>query len=217
MIQIITRMFPAPSKSHDTKDDPSSRTGYVLSPVPEIDRRIDDISKVPSGHTLLRYALHCLKDKDTLRPTATQLCQIFGRLKKMPAYTKSVDEVKQGSLSRQLKEKDAEVAKLEKVVKTLSTEKEEQEQIKAKLTEQRKQEQQKTQREMAEADRLHMLLIAQTREQGELNAEKERLERENRELKQKLELSLSTASERSANSQVFLLYCHYLLNYHVLF
>ena len=79
MVQIITRIFPAPTDAEIVMEDDSSPTGEKIVPVPEIERREDDIAKVPSDHTLLPIALHCLKDRDTERPTAVQLCERLER------------------------------------------------------------------------------------------------------------------------------------------
>ena len=98
IIQIITRTIPAPT---DAEEDPpakkkpptgeeieeSSRIRIVL--VPEKTRRKKDIDKVPSDHSLLPIALHCLKDIDKERPTAIQLCQSLEQLKAAQAYKDS--------------------------------------------------------------------------------------------------------------------------------
>ena len=98
IIQIITRTFPAPT---DAEEDPpagektpteeeieeSSRIRIVL--VPELVRRKKDIDKVPSDHSLLPIACHCLKDREQERPTAAQLCQSLEQLKAAQAYEDS--------------------------------------------------------------------------------------------------------------------------------
>ena len=92
IIQIITRTCPAPTDSEIVMEDPSSPTGEKIIPVPELERRKEDINKVPSDHALLPIACHCLKDKDRERPIATQLCQSLEQLKTDQAYTASVAE-----------------------------------------------------------------------------------------------------------------------------
>ena len=104
IIQIITRTFPAPT---DAEEDPpagektptgkktptgeeveeSSRIRIVL--VPELKRRKKDIDRVPSDHSLLPIARHCLKDRDKERPTAAHLCQSLEQLKAAQAYEDS--------------------------------------------------------------------------------------------------------------------------------
>ena len=86
IIQIITRKFPAPIGAERVMEDPTAPTGEKIVPVPELERRRDDISKVPSSHPLLPVARHCLKDKDRDRPSAAQLCQSLDELKVVLAH-----------------------------------------------------------------------------------------------------------------------------------
>ena len=128
MIQIITRMFPAPTDAEIVLEDDSFPTGMRVILVPELERRKKDIDKVPSTHALLPIALHCLKDKYKERPTAAQLCQSLEQLKAAQVYTASETENQQSraSLEQQLKlrEKEAEIARLQKQMRQLATEKE---------------------------------------------------------------------------------------------
>ena len=87
MIQIITRKFPSPTKHQKEKEDPTEPVGHVLVPVPELERRKDDIAKIPSDHALLPIALHCIKDRDRERPSAAQLCHSLEQLKTAHAHT----------------------------------------------------------------------------------------------------------------------------------
>ena len=125
MVQIITRLFPAPTDAEIVLEDDSSPTGEKIIPVPELERRKKDLDKVPSTHTLLPIALHCLKDRDRERPTAAQLCQSLGQLKAAQAYTASEAENKRPSL-----EQAAEIAQLQEQMRQLATEKEQQQQMK---------------------------------------------------------------------------------------
>ena len=81
MVQIITRTFPALTDAEIVLEDDSYPTGEEIIPVPELERRKKDLDKVPSTHTLLPIALHCLKDRDRQRPTAEELCQSLEQLK----------------------------------------------------------------------------------------------------------------------------------------
>jgi hypothetical protein len=65
----------------------------VLVEVPEIDRRQNHISQVDPNHSLLPIALDCLKDKDSERPSAHQLCERVADLKGMPEYRDSARAV----------------------------------------------------------------------------------------------------------------------------
>ena len=119
MVQIITRIFPAPTDAERVREDPSSPTGEIIVPVPELERRKKDLDKVPSTHALLPIAHHCLKDRDTERPTAAQLCQRLEQLKAAQAYTASEAENRRPSL-----EQAAETARLQEQMRQLATEKE---------------------------------------------------------------------------------------------
>ena len=121
IIQIVTRAFPAPTDAELVLEDDSAPSGEKIILVPELERRQKDINKVPADHGLLPTAIHCLKDKDKDRPTAAQLCQSLGQLKKAQAYTASQSESQQ---SRLVQEKEREIARLQEQMRRLSTEKE---------------------------------------------------------------------------------------------
>ena len=89
MIQIITRKFPSPTDAELVCEDPTSPTGEKILPVPELQRRRDDMGGIPAGHTLLPVIHSCLKDKYQQRPDAAQLCQSLTALKTTPAYEES--------------------------------------------------------------------------------------------------------------------------------
>ena len=119
MIQIITRTYPEPTDATIVKEDTSSPTGEKIIPIPELERRKSDVDKVPSTHALQPIALHCLKDKDSKRPTAAQLCQRLEQLKAAQAYTASEAENRRPSL-----EQNGEIARLQARMRQLATEKE---------------------------------------------------------------------------------------------
>ena len=136
IVQIITRMFPAPTDAEivlELEDD-SAPTKIIL--VPELERRKKDITQVPPTHGLLPTALHCLKDRDKDRPTANQLCQSLKQLKAEQAFTASEGEsqIRKSSLEHQLRiteeEKATEIARLQEEMRKLATEKEKQQQLK---------------------------------------------------------------------------------------
>ena len=129
IVQIITRIFPAPTDAEIVMEDDSSPTGEKIVLVPELERRRNDIAKVSSDHALLPIALHCLKDRDRERPTAAQLCLRLGQLKTAPAYAASEREIQASRVSfeQQLRQKDeekeAQVARLEEEMSQLVWEK----------------------------------------------------------------------------------------------
>ena len=98
-IQIATRQFPNPEDATET----------------EMERRQKDIDQVEPDHSLLPLALHCLKDRDTERPSANELCERLASLKQEPKYAHSVEQSKEQSirrLQRQIQVKDAELKRV---------------------------------------------------------------------------------------------------------
>ena len=67
----------------------------MLVEVPEVERRQNHISQVDPNHSLLPIALNCLKDKDSKRPSAHQLCERVADLKRMPKYIDSTRTVQE--------------------------------------------------------------------------------------------------------------------------
>ena len=67
-------------------------TGWVIVPVPESQRRHNHLSLVTETHPMLRLAKDCLKDTDTERPLAQQICRRLSALKEAPQYAQSLEE-----------------------------------------------------------------------------------------------------------------------------
>ena len=67
-------------------------TGWVIVPVPELQRRHNHLSLVTETHPMLRLAKDCLKDTDTERPLAQQICRRLSALKEAPQYAQSLEE-----------------------------------------------------------------------------------------------------------------------------
>ena len=97
-IQILTRQFPKPGKRLQKVEfnHPGLPKGTVMVSVPEADHRQNHIDP---NHSLLPIALDCLKDKDSERPSAHQLCERVADLKVTEKYidctriTQDKDEV----------------------------------------------------------------------------------------------------------------------------
>ena len=116
-IQVMTHRFPTPSDSKRIVNYPASPTGVIEVPVPERERRKDDLDRIASTHPLLPTALRCIKDRDRERPSAAQLCQSLAALKEAPAYAESVQERPGDAASLQqtrasLEEKEREIGDL---------------------------------------------------------------------------------------------------------
>ena len=110
IIQILTRKFPKPGEQHVTIpiDDPRFPSGRIRVCVSEIERRNNHISEINTTHPLLLIALDCLKDQESERPSAGELCQRLAALKDTPEYTQSetshqhhITELRQQLLSQQ--------------------------------------------------------------------------------------------------------------------
>ena len=123
-IQIVTRQFPNPTDATTTIEDARSPTGTLQLPVPERQRRKKDIDLVGPNHPLLPVALHSLKDRDTERPSADELCGRLATLKGEQMYTRSVEQSRERdtplqTLHGQLQQKYSE---LERVRSNYTTE-----------------------------------------------------------------------------------------------
>lgn len=76
LLQIATKHPPEPTKRMLPME------GNMMFCVPEVDRRKSDIDQVPSSHGFLPIILKCLEDKPEKRPTADELCESLGQLKR---------------------------------------------------------------------------------------------------------------------------------------
>ena len=91
MLQILTRQFPNPKDRLQEVEfnHPGLPRGTVCIRIPEIDRRQSHIDQVSPNHSLLPITLDCLKDKESERPSAHQLCERVVDLKGTPKYIDS--------------------------------------------------------------------------------------------------------------------------------
>ena len=95
IVQILTRQFPKPGDRLQEIElsHPGIRVGTVLVRVPEVECRQNHISQVDPNNSLLLIALNCLKDKDSERPSAHQLCERVADLKAQTNYRDSARTV----------------------------------------------------------------------------------------------------------------------------
>ena len=95
-LQTITGNFPDPGDAsrYIELQDPRLPTGRVLVQYPESERRKKDIDLIEPSHPLRPIALHCLKDRDTERPSADELCGRLASLKRETRYTHSVEQTR---------------------------------------------------------------------------------------------------------------------------
>ena len=97
IVQTSTRQFPKPGNRRQriAINHPGVPRGLVEVLVAEVDRRQNHISQVDPNHPLLPIALDCLRDEDTERPSAQQLCERVASLKERPEYSDNVAAVQQ--------------------------------------------------------------------------------------------------------------------------
>jgi serine/threonine-protein kinase TNNI3K len=88
-LQIATRQFPNPGSANRFRDDPNYPTGCVLVQFPENERRKAHIDMIEPSHPLLPTLLDCLKDRDTARPSANEICGRLTSLKRESWYTRN--------------------------------------------------------------------------------------------------------------------------------
>ena len=103
---------------------------YIASwlPVPELERRKNDLQRVFITHPLRPIALQCLKDKEKERPTAANLCQQLAGLRSTPEYGDSKSQYNQQVVElpptpSALGMRDTEIAVLDGQIKALNQEK----------------------------------------------------------------------------------------------
>ena len=104
MLQILTREFPKPGNRRKEVEisHPGLPSGTVEVRFSEIERRQNHIGKIDPDHPLLSIALDCLKDKDTERPIAQQLCERIASLKQDPKYRESMSQIFQAKAASEL-------------------------------------------------------------------------------------------------------------------
>ena len=92
IVQILTQVYPAPGKRQEVIEFHHSRLPKgrkVKVTVPEMERRKSHIDLIDPNHPLLAVAFDCLKDLESDRPSAQQICKRTAALKESAEYTKS--------------------------------------------------------------------------------------------------------------------------------
>ena len=96
VVQILTRLYPKPSERfiNVEVEDPRNpcRNTIAKIPVPEVERRQQHIDSIDKDHPLLSIALDCLKDFDTDRPFARDVCHSMEAIKQTQQYKESRGE-----------------------------------------------------------------------------------------------------------------------------
>ena len=92
IIQILTCKFPRPGDAKRTMED--ARHGTIEVPIPERERRKDDIEEINKDNPLRGTALDCLADHEGNRPTSKDLCHRMVYYKTCEDYLTSREELK---------------------------------------------------------------------------------------------------------------------------
>ena len=106
IVQIITRKFPDPGPAVNQVRDTRSPTGWIKIPVLEITRRDNHLRLVTTTHPMFSLAVDCLKDTDTERPSAQQICYRLSALKETPQYIESLEAGEGGERDGDIQERD---------------------------------------------------------------------------------------------------------------
>ena len=89
VIQILTRQFPNPTDRFQFVSVPQFEE-QVRVLVPDLERRSTHLQLIPDTHSLKPLAFQCLKQKESVRPSALQLSGKLSELKESSQYTDSV-------------------------------------------------------------------------------------------------------------------------------
>ena len=92
MLQIATCRQPSPTTSESLVPSDSSPTGYIKVPMPELQRRKDDVECLDVDHTLRELTFSCLQDKSSPRPSATEVCERIETVKSSQKYLNNVSK-----------------------------------------------------------------------------------------------------------------------------
>ena len=187
IVQTSTRQFPKPGNRRQEVEinHPGVPQGLVEVRVAEVDRRQNHISQVDPNHPLLPIALDCLKDKDSERPSAQQLCERIASLKGRSEYSNSVAATQQER--QQLRQQQAQQREIEEKERQLG-------QLREQLQIQQLHREQ-TQQILRKKEREVVQLRQQLQEAQQLN--QQAITEKERELRQiKRELETVTEKER---------------------
>jgi serine/threonine-protein kinase TNNI3K len=118
VVQILSRQFPKPGDRLKTvrTNDPQFPGGEIEVRVSEVERRHNHISQIDNDQPLMLIANDCLKDRDTMRPSAQQLLERVAVLKESPEYIESARSVQEI-----LNEKDIQIREAQQQIRTLNS------------------------------------------------------------------------------------------------
>ena len=182
-IQIITHKFPEPAPSMIRRDDPRSRTGFSLTPVPEIERRENHINLIEPKHPMLPVIQSCLKDRERERPTARQLCHQLVILKQAREYAQSKQQPT--PKERRIQEQEQLIQEQHQAVQQMQNE----------ITKWEEQVQVLNARVLDQSQELQLKKQELLKTQSDLQQKTEEFQRKNQELQQKKQELSKTQSD----------------------
>ena len=89
LIQLITRLFPDPTSATEEVDTSYARGQRLQKIISEVDRRKNHINLIDPGNPLLDISIVCLRDEQSKRPNASELCRMLADLKLYQGYSES--------------------------------------------------------------------------------------------------------------------------------
>jgi serine/threonine protein kinase len=119
VVQILSRQFPKPGDRLKTvrTNDPQFPGGEIEVRVSEVERRHNHISQIDNDQPLMLIANDCLKDRDTMRPSAQQLLERVAVLKESPEYIESARKTQEI-----LNEKEVQIQEAQEQIRVLNSE-----------------------------------------------------------------------------------------------
>ena len=128
VIQILTKKFPDPAgqfKNVKIANNSLFPSGIAEVRAAEVERRQNHLGLIDRTHPLLHIAKNCLKNRDVVRPSASDICKDMEGLKASQEFAESVKREKEQrsevemQLEKATKEQEIKIAALESEVEYL--------------------------------------------------------------------------------------------------
>ena len=203
-VQILTRQFPKPGGrlQEIELNLPGLPPGKILVQAPEVNRRRNHINQVDSNHSLLLVALNCLKDKDSERPSAHQLCERVADLKGTPKYRDSARiMLTNNEAAVVIEDKDRTILSKEEEIKLLRRQLQERDEASRQVEERERQLEQVNQQLRQEKDQADRQLKERERELGLVNQQLRQLQLENDQTARQKERQLGRVNQQLEASE----------------
>ena len=86
-VQTLTRLFPKPSQRY-SRVITSSSSDIMMRVVPEVERRKEHLDMIDKSHPLLELLYKCLRDVESERPSALDICRFMAHCVENSASSK---------------------------------------------------------------------------------------------------------------------------------